>query len=60
MALSIIFYLVAVAFNSGKVKGQYEESAPISKWGKVNVYLLLLWILAVVSLGVVFTIKNYA
>jgi hypothetical protein len=52
-------YPVYVAYASGRTAGQYAASPVVHKWGNAVLALLLLWIAAVVGLGLVITVKNY-
>lgn len=59
MGLIIIFYLLSVAYRSGKVEGQFEASPSMHKLGRISIALLLIWIVIVAGLGVIISIKNY-
>ncbi|MBI5575237.1 MAG: hypothetical protein HY896_02610 [Deltaproteobacteria bacterium] len=59
MGLVIVSYLLAVAFQSGRVAGPYEASPSLQKLGKAGIALLLLWIVVVAGLGVVITVRNF-
>ena len=55
----IVSYPVYVAYASGRTAGQYAASPAVHKWGRAVLALLLLWIGAVVGLGIVISVKNY-
>jgi hypothetical protein len=55
----IVSYPVYVAYASGRTAGQYAASPAVRKWGSAGLALLLLWIAAVVGLGIVISLKNY-
>ncbi len=59
MGLVIIGYQVYVAYSSGRVKGEYVALPSIHKWGKVSIALLVAWLIVVVTLGVIITVRNY-
>jgi hypothetical protein len=59
MGLSVILYLIFIAYKTGKAKKEYSPSEGLIKWGKFNIFLLLLWIIIVVSIGVYFYVKNF-
>jgi hypothetical protein len=55
----IVSYPVYVAYASGRTAGQYTASPAVRKWGSAGLALLLFWIAAVVSLGIIISVKNY-
>jgi hypothetical protein len=55
----IVSYPVYIAYASGRTAGQYNASPAVHKWGRASIALLLLWIAAVVSLGIFISVKNY-
>jgi hypothetical protein len=55
----IASYPVYVAYASGRTAGQYTVSPAVHKWGSAGLALLLFWIAAVVSLGIIISVKNY-
>jgi hypothetical protein len=57
--MCIVSYPVYVAYASGRTAGQYAASPAVHKWGSAVLALLLLWIAAVVGLGIVISVKNY-
>ncbi len=59
VGLVIAGYLVAVAYKSGRVAGEYVSTTSMNRWGKVSIALLLIWIAIVVGLGIVISVKNY-
>lgn len=59
MGLVIVSYLLAVAFQSGRVAGPYEASPSLHKLGRASIVLLILWIVAVAGLGIVITVRNF-
>lgn len=59
MGVIIISYQVYIAYASGRTAGTYAAPAGVDRWGKVSLTLLLIWIAAVVGLGIVITVKNY-
>ncbi|HAK87830.1 MAG TPA: hypothetical protein DHV16_09360 [Nitrospiraceae bacterium] len=59
MGLIIAGYMLTIAYKSGKTTGEYVPSPSIDKWGKISIALLLAWIVVVVSLGVVTSVRNY-
>lgn len=59
MGLSIIGYLISVAYKSGRVAGEYAATPSMNKWGKVSIVLLLVWIAIVAGLGIAISVKNY-
>lgn len=59
MGLVIISYLLAVAYRSGRISGEYTATPIMERWGKISIGLLLAWIVVVAGLGIVMTVKNY-
>jgi hypothetical protein len=59
MGLLIIAYLLAVAYQSGRVAGPYEASPAMHRLGRLSIVLLLAWIVVVAGLGVVVSFKNF-
>lgn len=59
MGLVIAGYLLTIAYKSGKVTGEYVPTATIDKWGKINIALLVAWIVIVAGLGIAISVKNY-
>jgi hypothetical protein len=59
VGLFIVSYQVYIAYASGRTAGQYDASPAMHKWGSAGLALLLLWIAAVVGLGIVISVKNY-
>ncbi len=59
MGLSIIGYLISVAYKSGRVAGEFTATPSMNKWGRISIALLLAWIVVVAGLGVIISLKNY-
>lgn len=59
MGLSIIGYLLSVAYKSGRVTGEYVSTPSMNKWGRISIALLLAWIVVVAGLGVMISVRNY-
>lgn len=59
MGLSIIGYLISVAYKSGRVTGEFTATPSMNKWGRISIVLLLIWIVVVAGLGVIISLKNY-
>lgn len=57
--LVIVGYLLAVAYKSGKVAGEYVATPSMNRWGKISIALLLVWIAIVAGLGIAISVKNY-
>jgi hypothetical protein len=55
----IVSYLLALAFKAGRTQGTYVAGASMNTWGRVSIVMLLLWIAAVVGLGIVISVRNY-
>jgi hypothetical protein len=59
VGLTVVSYLATVAVQSGRTSGTYRATPAVAAWGRASVAALLVWILAIVSLGVIITIRNY-
>ncbi|GER94398.1 hypothetical protein A45J_2159 [hot springs metagenome] len=57
--LSVVGYLLAIAYKSGKTTDEYVSTPSMEKWGKISIAVLLAWIAVVVGIGVMVSIKNY-
>ncbi|MGQ9619231.1 MAG: hypothetical protein ACUVUG_09770 [Candidatus Aminicenantia bacterium] len=58
MGLVVAGYLLSIAFRSGRKAGEYTASPALSRFGKVSIALLIIWIIIVAGLGVVITISK--
>lgn len=56
--LVILAYILAVAFQSGRVVGRWEAGPRMKAWGGASIALLLAWIVAVAGLGVFITLRG--
>jgi hypothetical protein len=59
MGMAIIGYLLSIGYKAGRTSGTYVASASMNTWGRVSIVMLLLWMAAVVGLGIVISIRNY-
>jgi hypothetical protein len=59
VGMTVVGYLATVAVQSGRTSGTYQATPAIAAWGKASVAALLVWILVIVSLGIIITIRNY-
>lgn len=57
LGLSVLAYLLAVAFQAGRVSGRWEPGPRMRAWGKVSVGVLASWIVVVAGLGVFLTLR---
>lgn len=58
--LLVVGYLLAVAYKSGKVVGEYVSTPMMNRWGKISIVILIVWIAVIVGIGVAISIKNYS
>ncbi len=59
LGLVVLAYVLATAFQSGRVAGRYEAGPRMQAWGRVAVGLLIAWIVVVAGLGVAVTLRNH-
>ena len=58
LCLVVLAYILAVAYQSGRVAGRWEGSPRMKAWGKTSVAILVSWLVIVAGLGVVITLRN--
>lgn len=58
LGVSVLAYLLSVAYQAGRVPGRWEAGPRMRVWGRVSVALLAVWLVVVAGLGVVITLKN--
>lgn len=58
LGLSVLAYVLAVAFQSGRVAGKWTAGPRMQAWGRASIGLLLAWLVAVAGLGVFVTLRN--
>jgi hypothetical protein len=58
LGLVVLAYVLATAFQAGRVAGRYEAGPRMQAWGRVSIGLLVSWIVVVAGLGVVVTLRN--
>lgn len=58
LGLVVLAYVLAVAFQSGRVAGRWEAGPRLQAWGRVSLGILLAWIAVVAGLGVLITWRN--
>lgn len=59
MGVIIISYFVTLIFKAGRVSGKYDSTPAMNSWWKLSIALLVLWIIAVVGLGIIISVRNY-
>ncbi|MDE2492217.1 MAG: hypothetical protein KGM24_15320 [Elusimicrobia bacterium] len=58
LGVSVLSWLLAVAFQSGRVAGAWEAGPRMRAWGKLSLGLLAAWIVLVAGFGVFVTLRN--
>ncbi|MBI2387946.1 MAG: hypothetical protein HYV14_18315 [Elusimicrobia bacterium] len=58
LCLVVLAWILAVAYQSGRVAGRWEASPGMKAWGKASIALLVSWLVIVAGLGVVITLRN--
>lgn len=58
LGLVVIGYIVTTVFLAGRANGTYEASPSMQRWGNISIGLLLTWLVVVVALGIVISIRN--
>jgi hypothetical protein len=56
--LVVLGYVLAVAFQSGRVAGRWDAGPRMQAWGRAAVGILLAWIVVVAGLGAVLTARG--
>jgi hypothetical protein len=56
--LVVLGYILAVAFQSGRVAGRWEAGPRMRAWGNASIGILVAWIVVVAGLGVFITLHN--
>lgn len=56
--LVVLAYILAVAFQSGRVAGLWEAGPRMKAWGKASIALLVAWLVIVAGLGLAITLRN--
>lgn len=56
--LVVLAWILAVAYQSGRVAGPWEASPRMRAWGKASIGLLVSWLVIVAGLGVVITLRG--
>ncbi|MDE2290451.1 MAG: hypothetical protein KGL53_00095, partial [Elusimicrobia bacterium] len=59
LGLVVAAWLLAVAFQSGRVSGKWEAGPGMVKWGRASIGILVGWLVVVVALGLFITLKNH-
>lgn len=55
----IVSYFVTLIFKAGRVSGMYNSTPAMNSWWKLCITLLVLWIVAVIGVGIIITVRNY-
>lgn len=55
----VISYFATLIFKAGRISGTYNSTPAMNSWWKLSITLLVLWIITVVSLGIIITVRNY-
>lgn len=58
LGVVVAAWLLAVAFHAGRVPGRWEPGPRMKAWGKASIGILVAWLVVVVALGIVITLKN--
>ncbi len=58
LCLVVLAWILAVAYQSGRVAGPWEAGPRMRAWGKASIALLVSWLVIVAGLGVVITLRN--
>lgn len=58
LCLVVLAWILAVAYQSGRVAGPWEAGPRMRAWGKASIGLLVSWLVIVAGLGVVITLRN--
>jgi hypothetical protein len=60
-ALGIVVagYLLTTAYKAGRTPGTYVPSDSMNAWGRTSVVVILVWLAAVVGLGIIVSVRNY-
>ncbi len=58
LGLVVLAYVLAVAFQSGRVAGRWEAGPRMQAWGRASIGIMLAWIVVVAGLGVFITLRN--
>lgn len=58
LCLVVLAYILAVAFQSGRVAGRWEAGPGMKAWGKASIAILVAWLVVVAGLGVAITLRN--
>lgn len=58
LCLVVLAWILAVAYQSGRVAGPWEAGPRMRAWGKASIGLLVSWLAIVAGLGVVITLRN--
>lgn len=56
--LVVLAYILAVAYQSGRVAGRWEAGPRMRTWGRASIGILAAWIAVVAGLGIVITLRN--
>lgn len=59
MGIVIAGYLLSTAYKAGRTTGIYAPTASMNAWGRASIALLVLWMAAVVGLGIIISVRNY-
>ena len=59
LCLIVLAYILAVAYQSGRVAGRWEAGPKMRAWGKASIGILVAWLAIVASLGLVITVRNH-
>lgn len=58
LCLVVLAYILAVAYQSGRVAGRWEAGPRMNAWGKASIGILIAWLVIVAGLGLVITFRN--
>ena len=58
MVIFILSYIFTVTYKAGTKKGEYRASQNLNKWGNVAIIALLIWFAIILTVGIIFTVKN--
>ena len=59
LGVSVAAWLLAVAFQAGRVPGRWTPGPRMQAWGKASIGILAAWLVVVVALGIFITFKNH-
>lgn len=58
LCLIVLSYILAVAYQSGRVAGRWEAGPRMRMWGRASIGILAAWIAVIAGLGIAITLRN--